>query len=47
MERAGIPYDLIGWSEVDKNAIVAHDALFPGATNYGDIRNIEDRKSVV
>lgn len=40
MERASIPYDLVGWSEIDRNAIIAHDALFPGATNYGDIKSI-------
>ena len=35
-------YDLVGWSEIDKNAIIAHDALFPQwkDRNYGDISKI-------
>lgn len=31
---------LVGWSEIDKYAIIAHDALFPGVPNYGDIAKI-------
>lgn len=34
-------YELVGWSEIDKYAIKAHDALFPGTTNYGDITQID------
>lgn len=36
-------YTLVGWSEIDKHAIQAHDALFPDATdkNYGDISNVD------
>ena len=35
-------YELVGWSEIDANAIKAHDALFPDAIgrNYGDISKI-------
>lgn len=35
----GFGYDLVGWSEVEKNAIAAHNALFPQwrDRNYGDI----------
>ena len=35
-------YDLVGWSEIDKNAIIAHNALFPQwkDRNYGDISKI-------
>lgn len=40
-------YELVGWSEIDKHAILAHDALFPEAKglNYGDISKV-DWKSV-
>ena len=36
-------YELVGWSEIDKNAIKAHNALFPQWTdrNYGDISKID------
>lgn len=36
-------YRLIGWSEIDKSAITAHNALYPNESelNYGDISNIE------
>lgn len=35
-------YELVGWSEIDKYAIMAHNALFPEAEklNYGDITEI-------
>lgn len=43
LERAGIEYDLVGWSEIDKYAILAHDAVFPQfkGRNYGDITKID------
>ena len=36
-------YELVGWSEIDKYAIHAHNALFPDWTerNYGDISKID------
>lgn len=34
-------YELVGYSEIDKFAINAHDALFPQARNYGDITKID------
>lgn len=36
-------YDLVGWSEIDKHAITAHNALFPQYKdrNYGDISKID------
>ena len=42
-ERLGIPYDLVGWSEIDPFAIRAHNALFPQweGRNYGDIAKID------
>lgn len=36
-------YELVGWSEIDKYAIQAHNALFPqwADRNYGDISKID------
>ena len=36
-------YEIVGWSEIDKFAIQAHNALFPHAAdkNYGDISAID------
>ena len=36
-------YELVGWSEIDKYAIQAHNALFPeyADRNYGDITKID------
>ena len=38
-----ICFDLVGWSEIDKYAIKAHDLLFPEYKdrNYGDISKID------
>ena len=43
LDRPGLPYDLIGWSEIDKYAIQAHNAVYPqwSDRNYGDISKIE------
>ena len=43
LERAGIDYELVGWSEIDRYAIQAHDAVFPqwAGRNYGDISKID------
>lgn len=43
LKKAGIPFDLIGWSEIEKRAIIAHDAIFPEYKdrNYGDICKID------
>lgn len=39
LDRIGIDYDLVGWSEIDRNAIAAHNAIYPqyADRNYGDI----------
>ena len=36
-------YELVGWSEIDKYAIMAHNALFPqwSDRNFGDISKID------
>lgn len=43
LNSIGIDYELVGWSEIDKYAIRAHDALFPqwSDRNYGDISKID------
>ena len=43
LDRIGIPYDLVGWSEIDKYAIQAHNTLYPQASdkNYGDISKVD------
>lgn len=39
----GFDYELVGWSEIEPNAIKAHNVLFPEATekNLGDISKID------
>lgn len=46
LDRIGIPYDLVGWSEIDKYAIQAHNAVYPqyADRNYGDISQIDWEK---
>lgn len=43
LQYLGLDYELVGWSEIDKYAIQAHDALFPQwkDRNYGDISKID------
>ena len=43
LNRLGIDYDLVGWSEIDPAAIKAHNALFRQyeERNYGDISKID------
>ena len=43
LDRIGIPYELVGWSEIDKYAIQAHNAVYPqyADRNYGDISKID------
>ncbi len=43
LDRAGIDYELVGWSEIDKYAIAAHNAVYPqyAGRNYGDISAID------
>ncbi|MCD8265837.1 MAG: DNA (cytosine-5-)-methyltransferase, partial [Prevotellaceae bacterium] len=38
-----LAWECVGWSEIDRHAIRAHDALFPGLAgrNYGDISGID------
>ena len=43
LKKLGVDYDLVGWSEIDKHAINAHNILFPQfkERNYGDISKID------
>lgn len=43
LRRAGIPFECVGWSEIDKYAIQAHNAVFPeyADRNFGDITKID------
>lgn len=43
LDRIGIPYELVGWSEIDKYAIQAHNAIYPqyADRNAGDISKID------
>ena len=42
-DNAQFSYELVGWSEIDRFAIQAHNALFPqwADRNYGDISKID------
>lgn len=43
IRNLGIPYVCVGWSEIDKYAIKAHDAVFPEIAdrNLGDMTKID------
>lgn len=43
IRNLGIPYVCVGWSEIDKYAIKAHDAVFPeyADRNLGDMTKID------
>ena len=43
IRNLGIPYECIGWSEIDKYAIAAHNAVFPEIAdrNWGDMTKID------
>ncbi|MEE1069123.1 MAG: DNA cytosine methyltransferase, partial [Paludibacteraceae bacterium] len=43
LDRLGIDYELVGWSEIDKYAIMAHNAVYPqwAERNFGDISKID------
>lgn len=43
LDRLGINYELVGWSEIDKYAIRAHNAIYPqwADRNFGDIATID------
>lgn len=43
LDRIGIPYELVAWSEIDKYAIAAHNAVYPqwADRNLGDITKVD------
>ena len=43
LDLLGIDYELVGWSDIDPNAIKAHNAVYPqwADRNYGDISKID------
>ena len=43
LDRIGIPYELVAWSEIDKYAIAAHNAVYPqwADRNFGDITQVD------
>ena len=43
IRNLGIPYECVGWSEIDKYAIMAHNAVFPELRdrNLGDMTKID------
>lgn len=43
LRNIGVPFVLVGWSEIDQYAIRAHNALFPeyADRNFGDISKID------
>lgn len=43
LDKLGIPYELVCWSEIDKYAIQAHNAIYPDYAdrNLGDISKID------
>lgn len=43
IRNLGIPYECVGWSEIDKYAIMAHDAVFPEIADrdLGDMTKID------
>ena len=43
IRNLGIPYECVGWSEIDPYAIRAHNAVFPelAGKNLGDMTKID------
>ena len=43
LDLLGIDYELVGWCDIDANAIKAHDSVYPqyASRNYGDISKID------
>ena len=43
LDSIGIPYELVAWSEIDKYACQAHDAVYPQyeGRNVGDMTKVD------
>ena len=44
LERSGLKYKVVGYSELDKDAIELYEYNFPGIKNWGDITRINEKK---
>ena len=44
LRRASIPFEVVGYSEIDKDAIELYDFNFPNTRNFGDITSIDEHK---
>lgn len=44
LRRSGIPYEVVGYSEIDTDAIELYEYNFPGIKNFGDITQIINPK---
>ena len=44
LERSGVKYKVVGYSELDKDAIELYEYNFPGIKNWGDITRINEEK---
>ena len=41
LDRLGIPYKIVGISEIDKYAIASYNAMYGDTRNYGDISKVD------
>lgn len=43
LRNIGVPYKVVGWAEIDKYAIQAHDVIFPNEAdkNFGNVTKID------
>jgi len=44
LRKAGVPFECVGYSEIDKYAIKCYEQNFPGIKNYGDARKINPKE---
>lgn len=42
LQKAKIPFEVVGYSEIDKDAIELYEYNFPNIINFGDITSIEE-----
>ena len=41
LDRLGLPYKIVGISEIDKYAVASYNALYGDTRNYGDISKVK------
>lgn len=44
LKRSGFPFEVVGYSEIDKDAVDLYEYNFPNITNFGDITEIDETK---